>query len=67
MAKRMFCGELNGDLVTSHIAHRADSVRRSVALMFDAGAPIETGWARAKREGWRVVPVYVDHAHKPIR
>lgn len=57
----MFCGELDGDLVTAHIASRADDARKSIADMFAPG-PLTDGWALAKKEGWRVVPVVVSRA-----
>lgn len=68
MALRMFCGEMNGKLIGSHLFCRADSVRSSIARMVDQGVPISTGWARARHEGWRVVPVRVEQIRKdPIR
>jgi hypothetical protein len=60
MAAKMFCGELNGDLVTGHLDHCAWVVRRHIAYMFEPGAPDKVGWEKAKREGWRVVPVKVE-------
>lgn len=70
---RMFAGELEGHLVLSHISARADSVRDSIADMFLAPPSLDVtlageasvkdrlkvAWRKARKDGWRVVPVKV--------
>lgn len=62
MAYRMFCGELDGQLVLSYIDHRADDVRYKLAVNAEPGKPYPEGWKAAKKNGWRVVPVNVSRA-----
>ena len=59
-AIKMFCGELDGELVPSHLAFRANRVRHSIAELFFGITWGDTpGWYLARKAGWRVVPVRV--------
>ena len=60
----LFCGELNGGLIAAHMSLRADEVRANIAVMTSPGYPVKIGWAKAKKDGWRVVPVQVAKLHK---
>ena len=55
----LFCGEFNGGLIAAHMSLRADEVRATIAVMTSPGYPVKIGWAKAKKDGWRVVPVQV--------
>lgn len=66
MAYVMYAGELQGRIETCHLAHRAREARHSVATMFyDNRNPLKytakmrDAWAKARKEGWRIVPVIV--------
>jgi hypothetical protein len=69
--RRMFSGERGGDLCPLHISFRAGDVRESIARLFaDDAFPYSrearaAAWRRAKREGWRVVPVRVEKITTP--
>ena len=62
----MFCGELNGGLIAAHKSLRADEVRANIAVMTSPGYPVKIGWAKAKKDGWRVVPVQVAKRHLDV-
>jgi hypothetical protein len=68
MGIRMFCGELYGDIQPSHIGFRADTVRVLISELFRErdGANLDNRpksmWLRARKAGWRVVPVRVERA-----
>ncbi len=58
-AIKMFCGELDGELVPSNLAFRANRVRHSIAELFFGTWGDTPGWYLARKAGWRVVPVRV--------
>lgn len=79
MSRRMFAGELEGELVLLYMGFRANEVRQSISELFfvrgegpqSAGA-LNYSWAGRKRRwqmarkaGWRVVPVVVARASVP--
>lgn len=57
---RAFCGCSDDWLVPAFVAYYARDVRRAVgrAAAHNGETP-EQGWVRAKRDGWRVVPVVI--------
>ena len=55
---KMYCGELDGQLVACHISLQARGVRCSVGAMFN-DRDDERGWREAVKSGWRVVKVRV--------
>lgn len=58
-----FCGCPGDRLVPAFVALYAHNARRAVGRAFaDHGETPEQGWARAKRDGWRVVPVVITPA-----
>ena len=60
----LFCGEFNGGLIAAHMSLRANEVRANIAVMTSPGYPVKIGWAKALKDGWRVVPVQVAKLHK---
>jgi len=59
MAVLMFCGELDGKIVTLHLFHRAGDVRDSVGIMMNDW-DAKRGWREAIKLGWRVAKVRVE-------
>ncbi len=72
MAYRMFAGELDGELMLTHLSFRKDDVRLSIAQLFYDGSTHKWSydmtkrfWREALKAGWRVVPVVVAKATVP--